>query len=55
MFNTLGNLTVNPRAGLLFVDFAAGATLQLYGHAHIAGERERTIELEVTAVTEASF
>jgi uncharacterized protein len=31
MFNTLGNLAVNPAAGLLFVDFATGATLQLAG------------------------
>jgi uncharacterized protein len=30
-FNTLGNLMVNPRAGLLFVDFAGGDLLQLSG------------------------
>jgi uncharacterized protein len=30
-FNTLGNLMVNPRAGLLFVDFASGDLLQLSG------------------------
>jgi len=30
-FNTLGNLRLNPRAGLLFVDFATGDTLQLTG------------------------
>ena len=34
-FNTLGNLTVNPRAGLLFVDFATGDVLQLGGRAEI--------------------
>jgi hypothetical protein len=28
-FNTLGNLALDPRAGLLFVDFAAGHLLQL--------------------------
>lgn len=28
-FNTLGNLTLDPRAGLLFVDFAQGHLLQL--------------------------
>lgn len=28
-FNTLGNLQVEPRAGLLFIDFASGALLQL--------------------------
>jgi uncharacterized protein len=34
-FNTLGNLSVNPRAGLLFVDFATGDVLQLAGRAEI--------------------
>jgi len=29
MFNTLGNLSVYPRAGLLFVDFAGGGLMQL--------------------------
>ena len=31
MFNTLGNLAINPGAGLLFIDFDAGETLQLTG------------------------
>jgi uncharacterized protein len=31
MFNTLGNLRLHPRAGLLFVDFGASQTLQLTG------------------------
>ena len=31
MFNTLGNLAVHARAGLLFVNFADGETLQLTG------------------------
>jgi uncharacterized protein len=35
MFQTLGNLTVNPRAGLLFVDWESGSTLQLTGRAQI--------------------
>lgn len=30
-FNTLGNLRVNPRAGLLFIDFVTGDLLQLTG------------------------
>lgn len=30
-FNTLGNLLLNPRAGLLFIDFATGELLQLSG------------------------
>jgi predicted pyridoxine 5'-phosphate oxidase superfamily flavin-nucleotide-binding protein len=31
MFMTLGNLTVHPAAGLLFIDFAGGQALQLTG------------------------
>lgn len=34
-FNTLGNLLVNPRAGLLFVDFASGDLLQITGRAQL--------------------
>ena len=35
MFNTLGNIAVNPNTGLLFVDFANGRILQLTGKADI--------------------
>jgi len=35
MFNTLGNLAVNPAAGVLFIDFERGATLQLTGTAEV--------------------
>jgi predicted pyridoxine 5'-phosphate oxidase superfamily flavin-nucleotide-binding protein len=41
MFNTLGNLTVNPHAGLLFIDFDSGATLQLTGRASIDWSPDR--------------
>jgi predicted pyridoxine 5'-phosphate oxidase superfamily flavin-nucleotide-binding protein len=34
-FNTLGNLRINPRAGLLFIDFERGDLLQLSGPAEI--------------------
>ena len=34
-FNTLGNLVVNPKAGLVFVDFATGELLQLSGDAEV--------------------
>jgi uncharacterized protein len=37
-FNTLGNLKVNPRAGLLFIDFASGDTLQVAARAEIVTE-----------------
>ncbi len=35
MFQTLGNLTADPPAGLLFIDFKTGTTLQLTGRAAI--------------------
>ncbi|MEN3031839.1 pyridoxamine 5'-phosphate oxidase family protein [Chromobacterium amazonense] len=34
-FNTLGNLLRHPRAGLLFIDFSSGDTLQLAGRAEV--------------------
>ncbi len=34
-FNTIGNLLLDPRAGLLFVDFESGGLLQLTGRAAI--------------------
>lgn len=44
MFNTLGNLTINPRAGLLFLNFATGDTLQLTGEALVCWEPEAAAE-----------
>ncbi len=37
-FNTFGNLMLNPRAGLVFVDFSNGDVLQLAGEARIQFE-----------------
>lgn len=63
MFNTLGNIEVNPHAGLLFLDFERGRTLQLTGRAQIlwnvaqiAEHRgaERLVMFTVTAVHETS-
>lgn len=34
-YNTIGNLMMDARAGMLFVDFEAGSLLQLTGHTHI--------------------
>ncbi len=34
-FNTLGNILLNPRAGLLFVDFQSGDLLQMSGTAQV--------------------
>jgi uncharacterized protein len=61
MFNTLGNLAADPRAGLLLVDFEHGGTLQVSGRARIEWDRsavgayegaERLVELTVEAVVE---
>jgi predicted pyridoxine 5'-phosphate oxidase superfamily flavin-nucleotide-binding protein len=41
MFQTLGNLTRDPRAGLLVIDFASGDLLQLTGRASIDYDAER--------------
>ncbi len=38
MYNTLGNFTVNPRAGLVFLDFERSQTLQLIGRPEILWE-----------------
>lgn len=44
MFNTLGNITVNPNVGLLFIDFEFGHTLQLTGKAEIIWDASRATE-----------
>ena len=44
MFNTLGNLVENPQAGLLFIDFATGDTLQLTGKAAIALDSKKALQ-----------
>ena len=36
MFNSFGNLAVDPTTALLFIDFRSGRTLQLSGSAHVA-------------------
>lgn len=57
LFNTLGNLVVNPRAGVLFVDFTTGGLLLLTGETEIVWEgpeveavadAERLLRLRVT-------
>ncbi|GAA3618141.1 pyridoxamine 5'-phosphate oxidase family protein [Streptomyces chitinivorans] len=65
MFLTLGNLLVNPRAGLVVPDYATGATLHLTGSARIVWDAEdarspvptpadtgRMVEFAVTGVAE---
>jgi len=38
LFNTLGNITVKPEVGLLFIDFDAGDLLHLSGQAVVVHE-----------------
>ncbi len=61
MFNTLGNIFVNPQAALLFIDFEHGNTLQLTGKARIIWDAEclkefagaeRLVEFEIEQVLE---
>ncbi|MEO6826660.1 MAG: pyridoxamine 5'-phosphate oxidase family protein [Microbacteriaceae bacterium] len=61
LFMTLGNITLNPRVGLLFVDWANGGMLQVSGRAQINWDEsearsrpgaERVVELTVDAVQE---
>jgi len=61
MFQTLGNISTDPRVGLLFVEFDSGTTLQLTGRARILWDREefhelagaeRAVEVEIDEVVE---
>ena len=54
MFLTLGNLSDDPRAGLLFLDWTSGAVLQLTGRARTEFDAhgERTVRFTVEAVAE---
>ncbi|KAF1047527.1 pyridoxamine 5'-phosphate oxidase family protein [Xylophilus sp.] len=49
LFNTLGNLLVDPRAGLLFIDFAGGGLLYVAAQAEIGWEAgaQRQLRLRV--------
>ncbi|WP_316224626.1 MULTISPECIES: pyridoxamine 5'-phosphate oxidase family protein [unclassified Bradyrhizobium] len=58
-FNTLGNLSVDPRCSILFLDFATGATLQIGGRGRVMNEpeafriwpgAERSVGIEVDTV-----
>lgn len=61
MFQTLGNIAANPNAGLLFVNFETGTTLQITGKARIEWDpeaakefagAERVVEFEAEQVIE---
>lgn len=44
MFNTLGNISIHPQTGLLFIDFERGSTLQLTGRSAILWDTARMAE-----------
>ncbi|MFB9904456.1 pyridoxamine 5'-phosphate oxidase family protein [Allokutzneria oryzae] len=61
MFMTLGNLELDPRAGLLFLDWERGATLQLTGRARTDWDQrraatvpgaQRVVDFEIDRVVE---
>jgi hypothetical protein len=63
MFQTFGNLQLNPRAGLLFIDFEQGHTLQLTGTAQVIWEQqhfakipgaERLVEFSISQILETT-
>ena len=43
MFQSLGNLSVYSNAGLLFVDFENGGTLQLTGEAEVIWDKQQAL------------
>jgi ferredoxin-NADP reductase/predicted pyridoxine 5'-phosphate oxidase superfamily flavin-nucleotide-binding protein len=58
-FNTIGNLVVDPRVGLLFVDFEHGSLLQITGRARIDwdspailehGGAQRLVSIDIDAI-----
>jgi uncharacterized protein len=60
-YNTIGNLVLDPRVGLLFVDFSSGSLLQISGQATIDWESDtvarepgarRLVNIDIDAVIE---
>lgn len=51
MYNTLGNFVENPNAGLLFVDFEKGKTLQLTGTVELLFDQNSDKDLKRTTDT----
>ncbi len=47
MFNTLGNLLVEPRCALLFADFPTGEALRVEGRAAVTWREERRIAVHL--------
>jgi predicted pyridoxine 5'-phosphate oxidase superfamily flavin-nucleotide-binding protein len=54
MFNTLGNLVVEPRCALLFIDFQRARTLELRGRAIVDGTTDRQVRVEIDEVSQTA-
>jgi predicted pyridoxine 5'-phosphate oxidase superfamily flavin-nucleotide-binding protein len=54
MFNTLGNLSGHPWAGLLFVDFERGDLVQMTGRARILDAPRPGVRIDITEVRETT-
>ena len=62
MFNTLGNLRIDDRIGVMTVDFASGRTIHVTGRGAVRpspandamSERTLTIEVDAVLVTNAN-
>lgn len=61
MFNTLGNIFANPNAGLIFIEFESGNTLQVTGQAQVIWDEdyvsefagaERLVEFQIERLIE---
>jgi uncharacterized protein len=57
MFLSLGNVELDPHAGVLVVDWTTGATLQLTGRAHVVwrGADERVVVFDVDEVRQSDI
>jgi len=44
LFNTLGNFLINPRGGLIFIDFSTGELLMLTGTVELSWEKNEQIK-----------
>ncbi len=51
MYNTLGNFVLNPHAGVLFIDFQQGTSLQLSGTASLLFDQSSEEDLQKTTGT----
>jgi hypothetical protein len=55
MFNSLGNISVDPAAALLFIDFHSGRTLALSGRGALQWtDTERSVQFDVEFVVATS-